>query len=68
MESVILKSLSCFNTYFLILSKKIDMSKIAKSKSINIVNKWKQWYIKPESKLLICLLSTLQTVELKRWW
>ena len=29
-------------------------AKIARSKSINIANKWKQWYIKIDSKLLIC--------------
>ena len=26
----------------------------AKSKIINIENKWKQWYIKTDNKLLIC--------------
>ena len=39
-----------------------------KSKSINIANKWKQWCIKTDSKLLICLISTLQSGEPKRMW
>ena len=40
-ESVILRSLSCSNPYFLY-----------KSISINIAKKWKEWYIKTDSKLL----------------
>ena len=34
-----------------------------KIKSINIANKWKQRYIKTDSTLLICWLSTLQSGE-----
>ena len=47
---------SCFNDYFLILSSFLNMPKKAKGKSINMTKKWKQWYIKTDSKLLICWL------------
>ena len=56
--------LSWFNQLFIILSQfltipkkakiRIIDAKKAKSKNINITNKCKQWYIKTESKLLIC--------------
>ena len=29
-------------------------AKKSKRKNINIANKWNQWYIKTDSKLLIC--------------
>ena len=41
-------------------------AKKAKSKIINIENKWEQWYIKTDSKLLICWLSTLKSGESKK--
>ena len=53
--------LSWFNHLFIILSQYLTMhrtgkirsinAKKAKSKSINIAKKWKQWYIKTDSKL-----------------
>ena len=43
-------------------------AKKAKNKNINISKKWKKWYIKTDSKLLICLRSTLQSGEPKRRW
>ena len=29
-------------------------AKKAKSKIVNIAKKWKQWYVKTDSKILIC--------------
>ena len=44
-------------------------SKKANIKSINIAKKWKQWYIKTYSNILLFLLSKLQSGEpKKRWW
>ena len=63
-----LKVISCFNPYFLILSYFLKMPKKAKSKSINIANKWKKCYIKTDSKLWICWLSTFQGGEPKIIW
>ena len=52
------------------MSKKANIisinAKKAKIKSINIDKKCKQWYIKTDSKLLICWLSTLKSGEPKR--
>ena len=50
---MILKSLICFNPYFLIFSQSLKMPKRDKSKSINIANKWKNWYIKTDRKLFV---------------
>ena len=47
----IIESLSCFNPYFLIFSSFLNVPKKAKSKSINLA---KKWYIKADSKILIC--------------
>ena len=55
-ESGVSKALSCFNAYFLIFSWFLNTAKKAKTKSINMTKKWKQWYIKTDSKLLICWL------------
>ena len=35
----------------------------ARSKNIKIAKKWNQWYIKEDSKILICWLSTIQSGE-----
>ena len=68
-EPVILKPLSCFNPYFLIFSHSLKMPKLDKSKSINIANKWKNWYIKTDRKLFVFWLSTLKSGVTKiRWY
>ena len=60
-ESVVFKSLSCFNPYFLIFSSFLKMPKTAKSKSINIAKKWKQQYVKQY------LAINLLTIKVKKW-
>ena len=64
--------LSWFNHYFIILSQFSTMPKKAKirsinakkdkSKSIKLANKWNQWYIKTDSKLLNWL-----TINIIKW-
>ena len=43
-------------------------AKKAKSKKINIVKNRKKWYMKTDSNLLICWISTSQSGEPKRRW
>ena len=54
MDSVVLKPLSCFNTYLLIFSSFTKIPNKARNKNVNIVKKWTQWNIKTDSHLLIC--------------
>ena len=60
-----INELGWFNNHFIILSQFLTMHKYIyitisinakkdKSKSINIAKKWNQWYIKIDSKVLIC--------------
>ena len=48
--------LSWFNHEFIILSQFLTMPSKGKIRSINASSKWKQWYIKTESKTSILLL------------
>ena len=40
------KTLSCCNAYFLIFPWFLKMTNKSKSKSLNMKNNWKQWYLK----------------------